>query len=93
MSVAANNEFTTVASDPLYPFHFSFNSLPYTLAKKVAAKVTEYSPAGQVPVAFKRLAERLSAKMKVCLMGEGRLGLLAVTSDGEKFGIQFVRSV
>ena len=87
--------------EPLYPFHLTFSSLPYALTKKVMAQSLpkKRSPAAMegdvsqhAPELFKLLARRLQSNMQVCILTKKRLGLQAITWDGQKFAIQFTRA-
>jgi len=91
LSSSSHDQIVTSAVDPLYPFFFKFNSLPFALAKKCMAPVAKLRSPAETPELFRKLAKRLGSSMTVCLMSRRRLGLLAVTWQGERFAIQFVR--
>ena len=83
--------------DPIYPFYFSFNSMPHSLTKKCLANAVDSrtklaASLGHKPILFRKLADRLKGSMSLSLMTQNRVGFQAVTWDGERIALQFVRN-
>lgn len=61
-SAVTYEQIESIAAEPLYPFHFSFNSLPYVLTKKCLAhyeRKRNQSQLGEGPEFFGLIAARL----------------------------------
>ena len=94
-SIVPHDSLEATVVDPIFPFYFSFNSMPYTVTKKCLANAGDINSTTklaatlghQKPRLFGKLADRLKDSMSLCLMTQNRLGFQAVTWDGERIGI------
>ena len=71
--------------------------MPHALTKKcltnaVDSRTKLAESLGHKPILFRKLADRLKGTMSLSLMTQSRVGFQAVTWDGERIALQFVRN-